>query len=187
MRIGELAERAGVSARALRYYEQQGLISARRAANGYREYDESDLRLVAEIRSLLAVGFTLEDARPFVECLRSGHEAGGSCPESVAVSRRKLAEIDAEIRALTRRRAAVAAQLAYTCPGCDLFPAEGDDTPRRARTPRRQVATGRLVGGAKIPPHDDKAASRTDQPASRTDQPGPRPDQPASRTDRDGA
>ena len=45
MRIGELAERAGVSTRALRYYEEQGLISARRAHNGYRDYDEDDLRV----------------------------------------------------------------------------------------------------------------------------------------------
>ncbi|ETK35410.1 MerR family transcriptional regulator [Microbispora sp. ATCC PTA-5024] len=118
MRIGELARRAGVSTRALRYYEQQGLIRARRSANGYREYDEGDVRLVTEIRALMAVGFTLEDARPFVECLRSGHASGGSCPESVAVYRRKLAEIDGEIRALLARRSEVAAQLAEACPGC---------------------------------------------------------------------
>ncbi|MET8047243.1 MULTISPECIES: MerR family transcriptional regulator [unclassified Streptosporangium] len=120
MRIGELARRAGVSTRALRYYEQQGLITARRSANGYREYGETDLRLVSEIRSLLAVGFTLEDARPFVACLRAGHALGGSCPESVAVYQRKLAEIDDEIRTLLTRRAEVAAQLTTACPGCVL-------------------------------------------------------------------
>ncbi|MGI5493408.1 MerR family transcriptional regulator [Microtetraspora malaysiensis] len=118
MRIGELARRAGVSTRALRYYEQQGLIEARRSANGYREYDEADVRLVTEIRSLMAVGFTLEDARPFVECLRSGKPSGNACPDSVAVYRRKLAEIDAEVRALLARRAEVASQLALACPGC---------------------------------------------------------------------
>ncbi|MEU4830263.1 MerR family transcriptional regulator [Streptosporangium sp. NPDC023615] len=120
MRIGELARRAGVSPRALRYYEQQGLISARRSSNGYREYGEADLRLVSEIRSLLAVGFTLDDARPFVACLRAGHDSGGSCPESVAVYRRKLAEIDDEIRTLLIRRAEVAAQFTTACPGCVL-------------------------------------------------------------------
>ncbi|GAA3095337.1 MerR family transcriptional regulator [Streptosporangium carneum] len=120
MRIGELARRAGVSTRALRYYEQQGLIVARRSANGYREYSEADLRLVTEIRSLLTVGFTLEDAKPFVACLQAGHESGASCPESVAVYRRKLAEIDDEIRALLVRRAEVAGQLTAACPGCVL-------------------------------------------------------------------
>ncbi|GAA5082997.1 DNA-binding transcriptional MerR regulator [Thermocatellispora tengchongensis] len=120
MRIGEMARRAGVSTRALRYYEQHGLISARRGPNGYREYDESQLALVAEIRSLLTAGFTLEDARPFVECLRSGNATGDSCPESVAVYRRKLAELDDQIRTLVARRAEVAAQLAGACPGCTV-------------------------------------------------------------------
>ncbi|MFI6499774.1 MerR family transcriptional regulator [Nonomuraea typhae] len=115
MRIGELAQRAGVSTRSLRYYEQNGLISARRRANGYREYDEDDVKLVSEIRSLLTHGFTLDDARPFVECLRAGHTSGGDCADSVEVYRRKLEEIDSEIRTLLARRAELAAQL---CAGC---------------------------------------------------------------------
>ncbi|WP_113700951.1 MerR family transcriptional regulator [Nonomuraea lactucae] len=120
MRIGELAGRTGVSTRSLRYYEQHGLLTARRGANGYREYTEGDVRLVAEIRALLSVGFTLEDTRPFVDCLRAGNGSGGACHESVAVYRRKLAEIDDDIRVLLARRAEVAAQLAEACPGCLL-------------------------------------------------------------------
>jgi DNA-binding transcriptional MerR regulator len=118
MRIGEFAVRAGVSPRALRYYEQQGLLPAGREANGYRAYEESDLRLVAEIRSLLAAGFTLEDTRPFVDCLRAGHDSGAACPESVRVARRRLAEVDAEIRVLLARRAEITGQLAQSCDGC---------------------------------------------------------------------
>ncbi|GAA4637621.1 hypothetical protein GCM10023196_092150 [Actinoallomurus vinaceus] len=168
MRIGELAERAGVSTRALRYYEQQGLLPARRAANGYREYDESDLRLVVEIRSLLTAGFTLEDARPFVDCLRSGQSTGASCPESVAVYRRKLAEIDAEIRDLIRRRIDVADQLARACPGCALFPEGTDDHAdqrefRRARAPRRDADTGRLLGGVVPSVQDDRSDPGADR------------------------
>jgi DNA-binding transcriptional MerR regulator len=118
MRIGELARRTGVSTRSLRYYEQHGLLRSRRGANGYRQYAEEDVRLVSEIRALLGVGFTLEDTRPFVDCLRSGHDKGGSCPESVAVYQRKLAEIDDGIRLLLARRAEVAAQLSASCEGC---------------------------------------------------------------------
>ncbi|MES9607067.1 MerR family transcriptional regulator [Actinomadura sp. NPDC000929] len=129
MRIGELAARAGVSTRMLRYYEQQGLLPARRAANGYREYEESDLRLVAQIRALLETGFTLDDTRPFVDCLRAGHADGAACPESVAVYRRGLAAIDAEIRALLRRRAEVAERLARACPGCAPGPAGARPAP----------------------------------------------------------
>ena len=54
MLIGELAERAGTSTRTLRYYEPHGLVRPRRSANGYRLYDEAELRVVQEIRALLA-------------------------------------------------------------------------------------------------------------------------------------
>ncbi|MEV0145540.1 MULTISPECIES: MerR family transcriptional regulator [unclassified Nonomuraea] len=118
MRIGELAGRTGASTRSLRYYEQNGLITSRRSVNGYREYAEDDVRLVSEIRTLLSVGFTLEDTRPFVDCLRAGHATGGSCQESAEVYRRKLAEIDEDIRTLLARRAEVAAQLGESCSGC---------------------------------------------------------------------
>ncbi|GAA1260278.1 MerR family transcriptional regulator [Sphaerisporangium rubeum] len=158
MRIGELAALAGTSARAVRYYEQQGLLAARRSANGYREYDEGDLRVVREIRSLMAAGFSLEDVRPFVACLRDGHATGDACPESVAVYRRRLAVLDAEIQALVRQRAEVAEQLARACPGCAV---EGHNDHvderelRRAGAARRQAGTGRLLGGM-VPsvPHD---------------------------------
>ena len=96
MRIGELAQRTGTTTRALRFYESQGLLAApHRTSNGYREYDEEHLRLVNEILTLQTVGFTLEDTRPFVACLRAGKESGDSCVDSIEVHRRKLAEVDA--------------------------------------------------------------------------------------------
>ncbi len=112
MRIGELADRTGTTTRALRYYEAQGLLAARRTANGYRDYGSEDERIVAEIRSLLAIGFSLEDTRPFVECLRAGNTAGDVCPNSVAVYQRKLAELDGCLARLQAARDQVDAQLA---------------------------------------------------------------------------
>ncbi|MEU8772976.1 MerR family transcriptional regulator [Streptomyces sp. NPDC048606] len=112
MRIGELAKRAGTSTRTLRYYESRGLLAARRADNGYRDYDEDDLRLLRQIRTLQDFGFDLEETRPFVDCLRAGHPAGDSCPASLAVYRRKLAELDGLIDRLADVRATVARQLA---------------------------------------------------------------------------
>ncbi|MFF7179136.1 MerR family transcriptional regulator [Streptomyces sp. NPDC008121] len=111
MRIGELAERAGTTTRTLRYYESRGLLAARRTENGYRTYDEGDLRLLRQIRTLQDVGFELEETRPFVECLRAGHPAGDACPASLDVYRRKLAELDALVAQLRAARAQVAAQL----------------------------------------------------------------------------
>ncbi|WP_159773213.1 MerR family transcriptional regulator [Streptomyces sp. HM190] len=112
MRIGELAARAGTTTRTLRYYEARGLLPARRSGNGYRSYDEGDLRLLRQIRTLQDFGFDLEETRPFVECLRAGHPEGDSCPASLAVYRRKLDELDALIGELAAVRAKVGEQLA---------------------------------------------------------------------------
>ncbi|MEV7995741.1 MerR family transcriptional regulator [Streptomyces sp. NPDC086077] len=112
MRIGELAERAGTTTRTLRYYEARGLLPARRDANGHRDYDERDLKLLRQIRTLQDFGFGLEETRPFVECLRAGHPQGDSCPASLAVYRRKLDELDGLIGELRAVRAQVGAQLA---------------------------------------------------------------------------
>ncbi|MFD9326831.1 MerR family transcriptional regulator [Streptomyces sp. NPDC060065] len=112
MRIGELAARAGTSTRTLRYYESRGLLPARRGENGYRTYDEDDLKLLRQIRTLQDFGFDLEETRPFVECLRAGHPEGDSCPASLEVYRRKLGELDAVIDELVAVRATVGEQLA---------------------------------------------------------------------------
>jgi len=75
MRIRELAAQTGTTTRTLRYYEAQGLLPTGRSANGYRVYDGHHVRLVREIRSLQAVGFSLEDVRPFVDCLLAGQSS----------------------------------------------------------------------------------------------------------------
>jgi DNA-binding transcriptional MerR regulator len=112
MLIGELAERAGTSARTLRYYEEQGLVRPRRDSNGYRQYDDAELQVVHEIRSLLAVGFGLDDIKPFVACLRATG-SGHVCPDSVAVLRRKLAEVDGYLAELADIRQRLHAQLTH--------------------------------------------------------------------------
>jgi DNA-binding transcriptional MerR regulator len=111
MRIGELARRSGTSARSIRYYEQQGLMVARRHANGYRDYDEAHLRLVREIRSLLVNGFDLEEIRPFVDCLHAGIQARRACPGGIDVYRRKLVELDSRIGELQSLRDRIAREL----------------------------------------------------------------------------
>ncbi|GGS19371.1 MerR family transcriptional regulator [Actinokineospora fastidiosa] len=107
-----MARRAGTTVRALRFYESQGLLPAQRSANGYREYGEDHVRLVTEIRTLQAVGLSLDDTRPFVECLRAGNTAGDACPASIDVYRRKLAEVDACLDRLTAVRADLVRKLA---------------------------------------------------------------------------
>ncbi|MFI1254775.1 MerR family transcriptional regulator [Streptomyces netropsis] len=139
MRIGELAQQAGITTRTLRHYESLGLLPARRTGNGYRTYDEEDLRLLRQIRTLADFGFGLEETRPFVECLRAGHPAGDSCPASLEVYRRKLAELDDCIENLQRVRAEVGAQLARAELARAALQAEADipggPPPRCAFTP----------------------------------------------------
>jgi DNA-binding transcriptional MerR regulator len=84
---------------------------AQRAPNGYREYDDDDLRLVAEIQTLQGIGFSLDDTRPFVDCLRSGHDSGDACADSLETYRRKLAEVDGVLARLTEVRASIQAKL----------------------------------------------------------------------------
>ncbi|MGW3955019.1 MerR family transcriptional regulator [Streptomyces sp. NPDC004752] len=124
MRIGELAARAGTTTRTLRYYEARGLLPARRDGQGHRVYDERDLRLLTQIRTLQDFGFGLEETRPFVECLRAGHPEGDSCPASLAVYRRKLDELDALIGELRAVRAQVAGQLGRAERARDALAAE---------------------------------------------------------------
>ncbi|GAA0478957.1 MerR family transcriptional regulator [Paractinoplanes deccanensis] len=58
MRIGELAARTGVSVRALRYYEQQNLLTATRGSSSHRRYPESAAERVQLIQQLYRAGLT---------------------------------------------------------------------------------------------------------------------------------
>jgi MerR family transcriptional regulator, redox-sensitive transcriptional activator SoxR len=57
--IGELSERSGIPASALRFYERQGLIRSRRTSGNQRRYHRATLRVVAFIRASQRVGISL--------------------------------------------------------------------------------------------------------------------------------
>jgi DNA-binding transcriptional MerR regulator len=111
MRIGELAHEAGVTTKAVRYYESVGLIESVRLSNGYRDYDERHVRLVREIRELSALGVRVEQARPFLDCLIAGRGKSDDCPDSISTYRNVIAELDGRILELSARRAALATLL----------------------------------------------------------------------------
>ncbi|WP_233568855.1 MerR family transcriptional regulator [Kocuria soli] len=70
MRIGELAESTGVSARSLRYYEAQGLIRSCRSPGGWRDFDEDTVERVILIQYLFAAGLgsrTIDQVLPCLE------------------------------------------------------------------------------------------------------------------------
>jgi DNA-binding transcriptional MerR regulator len=103
--IGDLAERAGVTVRAVRYYESRGLVQPGRAANGYRTYGDEDVAVVREVKALLSLGLTAEQTYPFVECLRAGNDRADVCPASLSAYRTRIAAVDDRIAELTELRA----------------------------------------------------------------------------------
>ncbi|MGW4231241.1 MerR family transcriptional regulator [Streptomyces sp. NPDC004980] len=121
MRIGDAAAAAGTTSRALRFYEERGLLPPpTRSTTGQRQYGTRDVARVRVIRELLALGLTVEDVRHCSDRLDllvdegprrcSGFGEGGV--ESEGVAARRLAVLDAEIERLTRLREQLAARVA---------------------------------------------------------------------------
>jgi DNA-binding transcriptional MerR regulator len=111
MLIGEVARCAGVSTRALRYYEEQGLITAERDHNGYRLYDGDTVLLVRDIARLLHAGLSSEDVLRFVHCLGKGDtEPPKDCVALIRTFSERLGALDARIAALTAVRERLATE-----------------------------------------------------------------------------
>lgn len=104
VRIGELAKATGTTPRALRHYEQAGLISSERAANGYRVYGERAVVRVSNIRYLLAVGLTLDDVQVFLPCLDGDVAAAPPSDKGLRVAWERLAVLNERIAAQTEAR-----------------------------------------------------------------------------------
>lgn len=111
MRIGELAAETGTTPRALRHYEQVGLIISERAANGYRLYDRATTVRVRNIRHLLDVGLTLDDVRVFLSCLDRDVTAGPPSDKGLRVAAERLAVMEERIAAQAAVRDRLAAAL----------------------------------------------------------------------------
>jgi DNA-binding transcriptional MerR regulator len=66
--IGELSSLTGVSVRALRYYEQHGLLHSVRTRAGHRRFAPADAERVRRIRMLLDAGMPLVDVSRVIPC-----------------------------------------------------------------------------------------------------------------------
>ncbi|MFD9486874.1 MerR family transcriptional regulator [Streptomyces sp. NPDC059991] len=113
MRIGELSERTGTPRRLLRYYEEQGLILAERTPNGYREYDESSVDRVMQIRGLLDAGLPTRIIKQILPCLDKPRviHFSDATPEMITTLELQRDRMTARIKCLTRNRDAVAEYL----------------------------------------------------------------------------
>lgn len=112
MRIGELARRTGASPRSLRYYEQQGLIAPERGDNGYRTYSVDTVRVVHNVRSLLASGLTLAEIRQVGDCLYTEDlSQTEACDHVIALFEARIHSVDAQLAAVTDTRERLTAEL----------------------------------------------------------------------------
>jgi DNA-binding transcriptional MerR regulator len=73
IRIGEVARSAGVSVRAVRYYEEQGLLTAERSPSGQRLYRQDAVTLVRFFQQMYAAGLTSQRIAELLPCWNSGH------------------------------------------------------------------------------------------------------------------
>jgi DNA-binding transcriptional MerR regulator len=110
--IGELARRAGVTASALRYYEEVGLLPPPARISGQRRYPESAARAVGMILLYSDAGFTLAEQKALMASPRS---ASGDRKQ---LMRHKLAELDEQIARAQAARDAISHGL--RCPHEDI-------------------------------------------------------------------
>lgn len=103
MRIGDVAHRAGVSTRALRYYEEQGLLTSERTSSRQRIYAESAVERVQLIQQFFTAGLPSRTIAQLLPCVDSGH---GS-PETFEMLESERNRITAAIADLAAARDAL--------------------------------------------------------------------------------
>ncbi len=103
MRIGDLARRVGVSTRALRYYEEQGLLASHRTPRGQRTYSESAVERVRLIQQLFGAGLSSRTILQLLPCI----DAGYASPETFDLMTAERERITAAMDDLAAARAAL--------------------------------------------------------------------------------
>ncbi len=94
MNIGDVAERSGLPAKTIRYYEDIGFIKPKRSLNGYRHFDEKELHKLAFIGRARSLGFTIEDCRSLLALYEDKERASADVKE---IAKQNLKEIDDKI------------------------------------------------------------------------------------------
>ena len=104
MRIGELASRAGVTTRTVRYYEGLGLLSSRREGSGHRQYDEDALARLDKIDWLKRMGLTLEEISEVIPLYFGAQTNARGRKKMLALLERRLAETEERVEGLVAHR-----------------------------------------------------------------------------------
>lgn len=104
MNVSEAARRSGLPAKTIRYYEDVGLVSPGRAANGYRDYGDDDVHGLAFLRRARGLGFSIEACRQLMALYRdksrASHDVREIASAHVAAIDDKIAELQSMRRTL---------------------------------------------------------------------------------------
>ncbi len=102
LRIGVVAERAGVSVQSLRYYERKGLLSEPpRSTSGHRRYSPEAVRTVQFIKRAQKLGMSLAEVG---HLLRLQNRGAGACSEVRVLTHARLRELNKQFRSLSVTR-----------------------------------------------------------------------------------
>lgn len=101
MNIGDVAEHSGLPAKTIRYYEEIGLISPLRDANGYRAFSDADLHKLVFLARSRALGFSIEDCRALLALWEDKQRASADVRR---IAQDHLLEIDRKIADLGAMR-----------------------------------------------------------------------------------
>ncbi len=113
MNIAEVAARAGLPAKTIRYYEDIGLIRPLRGNNGYRQFRESDLHKLSFLARARSLGFSIEDCRSLLALYE---DRGRASADVKAIARDHLTRIEGKIAEL-RAMQATLSDLVSACAG----------------------------------------------------------------------
>jgi len=116
MNISDVAKKTGLTSKAIRFYEEKGLVTPPlRSENGYRSYTQSHLDELTLLRQARQVGFNLEECKELVHLFNDPDRRSADVK---ARTLQKVAEIERHIVELNDMRAQLLA-LAESCPGDD--------------------------------------------------------------------
>jgi DNA-binding transcriptional MerR regulator len=122
IQIGDFAKRAGVSVRAIRYYEELGLIQPEaHSVGGFRLYSEDNLKRIQVINCLKELGLSLLEIREIFSAKKPGAGDRETVQFLLEAFTDKLQQLESKIEALSKVKAelSTAVKILRCCEGCD--------------------------------------------------------------------
>lgn len=115
MNIGDVADKTSLPSKTIRYYEDIGLVTPSRSANGYRVFTDNDAHKLTFLARARALGFSIQDCR---NLLMLWEDRSRASADVRAIAAEHMWDIDRKINNLKRMRDTLS-DLVQTCAGDD--------------------------------------------------------------------